>query len=551
MVVPRPERPYADTVFRGGFVYSAGMSQAERRSIAVTDGKIAFVGPDEGALARVGPATEVIDVRERMILPGLHDAHMHPFLGAIDLQECVLVGLTTNYQYLAAVRDYANLHPQRPFIRGSGWLNGAYPPDGPRRAELDQAVPDRPVFLKSIDAHSAWVNTKALELAGITRATPDPPGGRIERHPRSGEPTGTLREPAAMSLVLGRLPPLDREEKIESMRAFLALAGRVGLTSVCEAMAGDEELEVFAALADRGELSLRMSGAWVCHPPKGAGQIEELCRAREKYHRPRLRLGAGKIFLDGVVEGHTAFLRAPYCDRPGFHGAPLWDEDEYRRMALALVREGFQIHVHAIGDAAIGLALDGIAVASQAKTLDLRHQIAHLDLLDDEDMDRLAALGVIANMQPSWFYEDENVRNIAMPFLGSERTHRLYRLHRLLERSARLACGSDWPVGGELITLNPLDAIQIAITRQALDGEGQAFLPEESVALSTLLDAYTLGGAYAAFQEEETGSLEVGKRADLVVLDRNLFAIPAGEIHRARVLLTQLDGKSVYRDPSL
>ena len=547
-----PNSDHADLVLHGGVLFISGPTPPGF-GVAVGGGKILYAGPDAGLAPFITKTTEVINLRGRMVLPGFHDSHAHPVMGGLDMAECSLLGLTTADAYLHALGEYAHRHNDSACIRGSGWLYTCFPPHGPDKALLDTVVPDKPVYLKAIDGHTAWVNSRALELAGITVGTADPAGGRTERDTATGEPTGALRELSAMNLVENRLPPYTPQDYKNAASAFLQQAARLGITSVYDAMALPEYLEAYKALDDEAALTLHMHCALLCDPAAGAEQAPCLVEMRKKFSGARLHAPATKFFLDGVVEGHTALLLEPYADRHDYNGEAIWNEKVLHETATVLDRSGLQLNFHAVGDGAVRMALDTIGLTLQANgRRDSRHQISHCDLIADSDLPRFAALGVIANMQPAWFYKDTNFETSTLPFLGQDRAYRLYRMNSLLDTGAVITCGSDWPVGGEIISLNPLDAIQIGLSRLALhEAAGDEYAPAESVNLWSMLDFYTGQAAMACFQERQTGSIEAGKYADLIVLNRNLFETPVHEIHTARVLLTLVQGTAVFADNRL
>lgn len=423
-----------------------------------------------------------------------------------------------------------------------------FPNANPGKAMLDQIVPDRPVFLVAADGHSAWVNSRALEIAGITRETPDPSNGRIERDGRTGEPSGTLRE-QALQLVAVHLPPYTPEEYRQGLKRALALANRFGITSFQEANATEEILRAYAELDRSGELTARVVAAMHVDPSKGAEQIRRLEQWKSRYQTAHVRPSAAKIFCDGVIESRTAALLEPYLGGTGGRGEPNLEPEALDRLAIALDRAGFQIHIHAIGDRAIRMALDAYAAAQTANgKRDSRHLIAHLELIDARDIPRFRQLNVIANFQPLWAYPDTYITQLTIPVLGPARSQWLYSISSVVKSGAVVACGSDWSVS----SMNPLDAIQVAVTRRGLDeGPGAAWIPQQAADLASMLACYTINGAYSNFEEAETGSIEAGKSADLIVLDRNLFEIPPHQIHEAKVLLTLFEGREIFRDPSL
>ncbi len=540
---------YADRIFRDAPVYTADMRRPWAEAIAVREGRIVYVGDASGLLPFIGPDTEIVSLPHGLILPAFRDGHIHPLTGSLAFLECRLTGPADREAYLTQIARYARSNEDQPFLRGGGWLPDAFPDRGPSRQDLDAVVSDRPTLLKSMDGHSAWVNTAALTLAGIDRSTPDPPGGLIERDPASGEATGTLREWTAMELVEARLPAPTSRDRVMAGWAFLEQAHRLGLVSVHEAMAKEEELLAYQTLDREGNLTLQVQAALLCEPGKGLAQIEDLKDLRHTFQGGRLTPRAAKLFVDGVVEGHTAWLLAPYEDRPGFYGERLWEPKDLQQTAAALDRAGFQLHFHAVGDGAVRMALDAVAYTiSLNGPRDRRPMIAHGDLISPDDLPRFCTLGVIANLQPLWFYEERNFRKTTLPFLGNERAGRMYTIRSLLNAGASVACGTDWPFSGELNTFDPLTSIQVGLTRRGLDPDAApVYNPGECLSMAALINAHTCGVAFADFAEETSGSLTVGKSADLICLDRNLFALPPEDLFRARVLLTLFEGQPVYR----
>jgi predicted amidohydrolase YtcJ len=537
----------ADVVLRHGAIYPEAGDSGTVESLAVRNGRIVYTGTDRGVKSYIGDRTEVIELGGRMVLPGFHDTHIHPS-GGITLAECTLDDLATPEAILDSVSRYAIAHPALAWIRGRGWQLPVFPEANPRREWLDRVVPDRPVYLTAADGHSAWVNSKALALAGITHDTKDPPNGRIERDPLTGEPTGTLREQAE-ELVARLLPARTQEEIRAGLVRALLMANRFGITTVHEANAGPDLLQAYAMLDSAGQLSARVIAALKTDPKAGPGQVDSLRAWRGRYRGTRYYSPkAAKIFADGVIEAKTAALLAPYTgsDTPG---EPNLSPAAMDTLVAALDAAGFQVHVHAIGDRAVRMSLDAFEFARRHNgPRDARPIIAHLELIDPADIPRFAALGVIPSFQPLWAYADKYITDLTVPILGPERSRWLYPIASVAKTGAHLAAGSDWSVS----SMNPFEAIQVAITRRAPDAPpGPPWIPEETVDLPTMLRAYTSGGAYAAGEEASNGDLQVGKAADLIVLDRNLYRIPVTELHAVRVLLTLLDGKTVWQDRTL
>jgi predicted amidohydrolase YtcJ len=535
----------ADLLLRGAAVYTVDGARSWAEAVAVSKGRIVFVGPDAGASAWIGPSTKVLDLSGKMVLPAFHDAHVHPVSGGVEALECNLNGLPTQAAILEKIESYAAAHPKLPWIRGGGWDLTVFPEGNPSKALLDKIVPDRPAYLSASDGHSVWVNSKALALAGVTKATPDPPYGRIERD-AAGQPSGTLREDAA-DLVAKHLPKRSAKEYADGLAEGLRIANSLGLTSLVEASASEEDLEAYAALDAQGKLTARVLASLHVNTDKGRAEIPRLLALRAKYARPLLRTNAVKIFADGVLETRTASVLEPYVGFPGDRGKPNLRPAAFQELATALDKEGFQIHVHAIGDRAIRDTFDALEAARRANgARDSRHHIAHIELFDPADIPRFRKLGVIANFQPLWANGDEYITELTEPKLGPERSRWLYPIGSVLASGGEFAFGSDWSVS----SMNPLEGMEVAVTRrQTAKGPGSAWIPEERIALPDAIAAYTIRGAYLDFSEKETGSIEVGKHADLVVLDKNLFELPPSRISEAKVLLTLLEGREVYRAP--
>ena len=532
----------ADLVLRGGDIYTVDAARSWARALAVEDGQIVYVGTDSGAQGWIGSETQVIELNGRMVLPGFHDAHVHPVSGGVELLQCDLNRLETRAQILDEVLECAAEGDPDSWLVGGGWNLPIFPDGVAKAATLDSIVPDRPVYLSSSDAHSAWVNTRALELAGISAATPAPPEGRIERDPRTGEPIGTLRE-SAMDLVSRLLPPTSDEQRREGLRRALEMANGFGITSLVEANADHDALTAYAAAEREGWLTGRVVASHRVDPGRGVEQVDDLVALRDRFQTARFRPVAAKIFADGVIEGRTAALLEPYVGTPGESGTINFSPERLQELAKHLDEEGFQIHVHAIGDRAIRMSLDAIEAARlENGDRDARHQLAHIQLWDPADIGRLRELRVVANFQPLWAYADSYITELTEPVLGAARSRWLYPIRTVLESGAVVAAGSDWSV----TSMNPLLGIQVAVTRQPLDGSAPPWIPQERISVADAIAAYTINGAYLMRQESETGSIEVGKAGDLIVLDRNLFEIAPSRIGRTEVLATWLAGELVF-----
>jgi len=533
----------ADLVLRNGAVYTVDAARSWAESVAIRGDRLIFVGADRDLAPFIGPQTRVVDLGGRFVLPGFQDRHIHPVSGGVELTQCDLNASRDRGEVLERLRACAAKLGDRPWLLGGGWDLTLFPGGVADRRDLDAILPDRPALLSSADGHSSWVNSKALALAGVTAATADPTGGRIERD-AAGEPIGTLRESAA-ELVGHLLPETTAAERLAGLRLAVAKAHGFGIVALTEASAGPETTAAYDALDGANELGLRVVVSQHLGPEVGPSGIPALLERRSAAHAPHVRATAVKLFADGVIEGGTAALLEPYVGGRTGTGIPNWSTEALRDVIVALDRERFQIHVHAIGDRAIRDTLDGLAAARAANGVrDARPLLAHIQLFAPSDIPRFRELGVIADFQPLWAYADAYIRDLTEPFLGPQRSRWLYPIASMARTGAALAAGSDWSVS----SMNPLEAIEVAITRCApeLPACSEPWIPEERVDLATMLAAYTIGGAYAGFEERASGSLEAGKLADLVVLDRNLFTIPAGEISDSRVLLTLFEGRAVF-----
>jgi predicted amidohydrolase YtcJ len=540
----------ADLLILGAPVWTGDPARPWADAVAVRGGRVAAAGPEREVAALRGPATRVLALDGGLVVPGFADAHVHTAAGGLELAQCDLHGVEPE-AYPATVARYAAERPEAAWVLGGGWVMDAFGTAGPHRSVLDAVVADRPVLLESTDGHSAWVNSRAMELAGVTRATPDPPRGRVERD-AAGEPTGALHE-AAVALVGDLAPepgPAEWEAAVERGQAHLH---RLGITAWQDAAVEPEMLAAYLALAERGRLTGRAVAALRWDVEAGLAQLPDLVERRRQATLGRLRASAVKIFADGVFENRTASMLEPYLDgdgRPTANlGMAMLEAEELARVVTALDGEAFDVHVHAIGDRAVRDTLDAFAAAAAANgRRDARHQIAHLQFVHPADRPRFRRLGVVANAQPYWSCLDGYMRELTLPFLDPERAGWQYPWASLRRAGAVLAFGSDWTVS----TANPLEEIEVAVARlHPGDPDAEPFLPDERVDLPAALAAFTSGSAYALRLEGQTGSVTPGKLADLAVLDRDPFDPAAGPLGGVRVLATMVEGEPVHADPSL
>ena len=545
LAVAATPNPPADLLLTGAAVYTMDPVRSWAEAVAVREGRIVFVGTAKDAQAWRGPRTRVVELAGRMILPGFHDAHVHPVSGGVELAQCDLNNLPTSETVVAKVRDCAaRLGPDQ-WVVGGGYALPVFAGGLALKDVLDPVTGGRPAYLTSADGHSAWVNSRALANGGVDASTKDPENGRIERN-ENGEPVGTLRE-SAMRLVGRHVPPPTAALRLEGLRLALGQLNRAGVTAVQEASASRAYLETYRDAEKQGVLTARVTAALGTDEARGPEQVDDLARLRTEFASARVRPVAAKIFADGVIEGRTAAMIEPYLDRPGFRGEPNLSRDKLTTLVRRLAAAGFNVHVHAIGDRAVRETLDAMEAARpEAAGRDLRFQIAHAQLIRPEDGARFRRLGVIANFQPLWAYADSYMKDLTWPALRRELWAYLYPMRSLVRSGAVVAFGSDWSVS----SLVPLEGIQVAVTRQSPDEEpSEVMQPDEVIDLPEALAAYTIGAAYAMGLEKQTGSVEVGKRADLAVLAENLFEVPARRLGKTRVLMTLVDGEPVYQEP--
>lgn len=528
------------TLFTNGTLFD-GHRHRGAGQVRVEDGRIQAIG--EGLTG-----DRVVDLAGGLLAPGFTDAHVHPVQGGLERLRCDLAELSTREEYLTAIHEYADAHPTAGWILGGGWAMPAFPGGTPTAADLDRAVPGRPVFLPNRDHHGAWVSSRALEIAGIDAHTPDPPDGRIERD-ADGRPTGTLHE-GATALVSRFLPPTTPDDYDAALMAGQSYLHSLGVTGWQDAIVGaysglDDQGSTYQRAARSGALRSHVVGALWWQRDRGVEQVAELLERRAVLSTGRFRATTVKIMQDGVAENGTAALLAPYLDRCGHAttngGHSFLTAEGIRDAVRALDAEGFQVHVHAIGDRGAREALDAFEGTDRAH----RHHVAHLQLVHPDDVRRFAALGVAANLQMLWACYDDQMVELTLPFLGEERAGWQYPFGGIHRAGGRLVAGSDWPVS----TPDPLAAIHVAVNRWAYGAEGregtEAFLPEQALDLTTAFAAYTSGSAWINHRDD-AGTLAPGQVADLVVLDRDPFARPVEEIGATRVVSAWIDGEPVY-----
>lgn len=545
----------ADLLFVNGPVFTADPAQPWARAVAVRGGQIVAVGTDLADL--IGPQTQVEDLAGRLVTPGFVDAHVHPGQAGIERLRCDLAELHTKAEYLSRVAEYAAANPDDTWIVGGGWAMDQFPGGRPDRRDLDAVVPDRPVFLPNRDHHAAWVNTRALELAGIGAHTPNPPDGRIERDP-DGHPSGMLQEGAA-GLVSRLIPALTDAQLRAGLAEGQRQLHRWGITSWQDAIVGDydsvpDTFETYLQLQEAGRLTGNVVGALWWDRTRDLDQVPDLIAKRDRAAAAggRFRAGAVKMMLDGVCETRTASLHEPYLPANGNRGVDFIDPQRLGAYVTALDAAGFQVHFHAIGDRAISNALDAVAIALRTNgSTDRRHHIAHVQLVRPADVDRFRTLEVTATVQALWACNEPQQTDLTLPVLGQPRADWQYPFGDFTRAGVRLAYGSDWPVS----TADPWQAIHVAVNRTesptadhgAQPVNLEPFLPAQRVELAAALAGYTRESAHVCRLEHRVGTIAVGFDADLAVHNGNPFDGPPEEIGRTRVVRTYLRG-DLYLD---
>ena len=537
--------------------HPAGFAQAA----AVGGGVIRALGSDEEIREFTGPHTRVVNLRGRLAIPAFGDAHVHPVQGGLESLRCNLLGTRSRQDCLNAIAAYSDTLPPDAWVLGGGWSMPGFPGGIPTAADLDAVTGGRPAFLPNRD-HSAWVNTAALTLAGVTARTADPADGRIERD-YAGFPAGAMHD-GAMRLVADYVPTPSAAELMAALLAAQRHLHSLGITSVQDACVGEagelgmpDAFDTYRRAAADRLLTCRVTGALWWDRARGLHQVPDLQTRREAADGGGyFRATTVKLMLDGVCETFTAAMGAPYLDghgHPTDHAGRLFIEPaELAEAVRQLADLGFQLHFHAIGDHAISVALDALAALPAAQRASGRHHLAHLQFISPPDLDRFARLGAVANFQPLWACEDEQNTELTVPSVGPERAGWQYRIGTVLRRGARVAFGSDWPVS----SADPLQEMHVAVNRvlSARLGEPgsaettRAMLPAEAITLHAAIDAFTAGVAYVNHEEDVAGTLAPGMLADFAVLDQDLYAIPPRELGTTSVAMTIAGGRVVHGD---
>jgi predicted amidohydrolase YtcJ len=539
--MPHGRTPEA-ILITGGRVFLDG--HVQDAPVALVDGKVAAIGDDAVGALSSAPA-ETIDAAGGLVLPGFQDSHIHPHHAGNTLITCDLSEEESIDGYLRRIAEYAAANPDRAWITGGGWGMDLFPGGVPTKDLLDRVVPDRPVYLPNRDGHGAWVNSRALEIAGVTRDSVDPVSGRIERD-ADGDPIGCLQE-GAMELVSAHVPPLSDDDVDAGFLLAQQQLFAWGVTAWQDAMveSGDRGLDNLASyrrLDADGRLLARVVGAQWWEREKGLDQIEAFVAHRDAVTGDRFSAGSVKIMQDGIAENFTAAMLEPYLDGCGCDtsntGKSFVDPGMLAEASAALTAAGLRVHFHTLGDRAVREALDAIESTPGMK----RPLLAHLQVIHPDDIARFAGLDAVASIQPLWARHESQMDDLTIPFLGARRAAWQYPFASLRRAGATLALGSDWPVS----TANPLEIIHTAVTRCPPGRASDPLSGEQAISLSDAVVGYTEGSAYANADEHRTGRIAVGYDADIAILDRDLFSAPTAEIADASVAYTIVGGRVVY-----
>ena len=536
-----------DLIVVNGKVYTGDGGGTPAEAVAVQGNKILKVGTSREVQRLRRTQTVVVDAKGGSVLPGFNDAHAHLMSGGLSLGEIDLLDAKTLPDVEASIRTWAELNPDRAWVTGRGWYYDAFSGGLPTRQILDALVPDRPAYLTSYDGHSGWANSKALKLAGITRRTANPAHGVIVKDPRSGEPTGVLKE-SAMGLVTALLPRPTRDERLAALRAAITLANRRGITSVQNAGVAPDELALYDELRRTQALDVRVYAALSAASDITSEELDAFDQLREKYpDDPMFKTGAVKLMADGVIESHTAAMLEPYADQPAARGEPQMSADALNRLVADLDKRGWQVLIHAIGDRAIRMGLDAFeraATANPDPARGRRHRLEHIETIDPADVPRFKTLGVIASMQPYHSLPDPALMGAWSASVGEERAARGWLFGSIARAGGLVAFGSDWPV----MSRDPLLGLHVAVNRMTPEGiPADGWIPTERLTLRQAIDAYTRNAAWASFDEHRKGTLERDMLADLVILTKDVFALPPARLSEAEVAVTVFDGRIVYQ----
>lgn len=563
-------------------VYTVDEKGTTAEAVVVQDGVIEYVGDEAGAMEYEDGDSRVIDANGSTVMPGSVDAHMHPVMSSV--QYCFEIGLQEYFsheEYLKAIEDFVKEHPDQEVYTGAGFMRSLYDAVGPRKEDLDKISSDKPIMLTSADGHSTWVNSKALEMAGITAETEDPEGGVIQRDPETGEPSGLLQESAA-KLVADLKPEYTKDQYKEAITWLQEWLNERGITTIYDASIGLEDEAVYMAyqeMAEAGELTVRVRGIWSMAPEMGdveelSARIDEGIAKSEEFTTDYFQIIGFKFFADQVLEEGTAYIDGQYSEEyGGGSGIKVWDDDVLAELFTKIDAAGYQIHIHQIGNAAATYALDALEAAREVNgENDSRHTFVHTQYVSDENIARMAELNMNAIIAPYWSVRDDYYYDIYVPAVGQEAADNMYPAQSFVDAGLNVATHSDffvtepdlgWLYYSAVTRTLPqkifdfwyegMDGYVRTTDREAVaEGDEYVIGPlkpyDECMKLEDIVKASTYGGAYACFMEDEIGSLEKGKKADLLILDQNIFESDIEDVSNLKVKITIFDGKVVFEE---
>ncbi len=541
------KKPYPDLILVNGKIWTGNKPSTFVEAVAITENKISQIGTTLEIRKLIGKNTQVIDLKGKLAAPGFNDAHIHFLSGSLGLSEVDLTGANTIGEITSRIAEYARNNPDRKWITGRGWQYTQFPGGLPTKHALDSVANDRPIFIKAYDGHSAWVNSKALELAQISRNTTLDGFGEIV-HDSSGDPTGALKEDA-QDLVGRLVPDPTSEEKLHALRNGMKLAASLGITSLQNASGSVDEFLLYEELLNKKELTVRISVAFSVGSYTTTSDIEAFTLIKNRVSKnPMLRASAVKFMFDGVIESHTGAMLEPYSDISENESLPKGElalpVERYRELVNTFDKLGFQIYTHAIGDLAVRESLNAYELAKKLNgNTDARHRIEHIEMISTDDMPRFASIGVLASMEP--IHAEPGTSAVWARAVGEKRLPNAFAWASLLKNNATLVYSSDWPA---CVSINPIRGLHTAVTRRTIDGQPDAgWVPEQKITIADALTAYTQTGAYASFDENIKGKIAPGYLADIVVFSQDLFAIDPMKTHETRVVMTIFDGKVIYQ----
>lgn len=536
----------ADMILLNGKIWSGENVPIFREAVAIKSNKIIAIGTDKLIRKLAVSSTKIIDLKGKMVMSGINDAHIHFLSGSLGLTQIDLNECTSEDEALKIIAEYAKNNPSKKWIVGTGWQYKIFNSGMPHKASLDKIINDRPVFISSYDGHSGWANSKALALAGVTRDSKYSGFGAIIKD-SVGEPTGAFTE-GANAMIRDLMPEPNRTEKLNALKIGMKYAASLGITSIQNASGSLEEFALYEELLKSGLMTLRSSTAFSANKNTSEIDIQKYLKVKNRMiNNPFLKGGAVKFVLDGVIESHTAVMLKPYSDvdinASTANGKLALDLPTYEKLVLRFDKAGFQIYTHAIGDSSVRAVLNAYEnIQNINHSTNRRHRVEHIEQSSAQDIPRFAQLGVLASMEP--IHADPGTIDVWSKAVGNERLPFSFVWASMLKNNVKLVFSSDWPA---CITPDPMRGIHNAVNRRTIEGmPEEGWIPEQKISLTNALLAYTQGGAYSSFEENIKGKIAPGYYADLIVLSQDLFKIPTMDIHKTKVLMTIVNGKIVY-----